>query len=108
MHKQTLLIKNARIVNEGTIFEGDVLIEDQIIKEISSSISVKNSNVTVIDAENNYLIPRVYRNSRKIWLFYTLGTYFSIDLKMKLNSSSGGVSVNILAICFLSNQPQRF
>ena len=34
MHKQTLLIKNARIVNEGTIFEGDVLIEDQIIKEI--------------------------------------------------------------------------
>ena len=51
MHKQTLLIKNARIVNEGTIFEGDVLIEDQIIKEISSSISVKNSNVTVIDAE---------------------------------------------------------
>ena len=59
MHKQTLLIKNARIVNEGTIFEGDVLIEDQIIKEISSSISVKNSNVTVIDAENNYLIPGV-------------------------------------------------
>ena len=59
MHKKTLLIKNARIVNEGTIFEGDVLIEDQIIKEISSSISVKNSNVTVIDAENNYLIPGV-------------------------------------------------
>jgi len=59
MHKQTLLIKNARIVNEGTIFEGDVLIEDQIIKEISSSISVKNSNVTLIDAENNYLIPGV-------------------------------------------------
>ena len=59
MHKQTLLIKNARIVNEGTIFEGDVLIENQIIKEISSSISVKNSNVTLIDAENNYLIPGV-------------------------------------------------
>ncbi|MDB4094253.1 dihydroorotase [Flavobacteriaceae bacterium] len=59
MHKKTLLIKNARIVNEGTIFEGDVLIEDQIIKEISSSISVKSSNVTVIDAENNYLIPGV-------------------------------------------------
>ncbi|MDC1470086.1 hypothetical protein N8341_02635, partial [Flavobacteriaceae bacterium] len=34
-------------------------IEDQIIKEISSSISVKNSNVTLIDAENNYLIPGV-------------------------------------------------
>ncbi len=59
MHKKTTLIKNARIVNEGKIFEGDVLIEDQYIKEISSSISVKNSNVTIIDAENNFLIPGV-------------------------------------------------
>ena len=59
MHKKTTLIKNARIVNEGKIFEGDVLIEDQYIKEISSSISVKNSNFTIIDAENNFLIPGV-------------------------------------------------
>jgi len=59
MNKKSILIKNARIVNEGTIFEGDVLIEDQYIKEIASSISVKNSNVTVIDAENNYLMPGV-------------------------------------------------
>ena len=59
MHKKSILIKNARVVNEGKIFEGDVLIEDQYIKEIASSISVKNSNVTVIDAENNYLIPGV-------------------------------------------------
>ena len=59
MHKKSILIKNARIVNEGTIFEGDVLIEDQYIKEIASSISVKNSDITVIGAENNYLIPGV-------------------------------------------------
>ena len=59
MNKKSILIKNARIVNEGKIFEGDVLIEDQYIKEIASSISVKNSNVTVIDAENNYLMPGV-------------------------------------------------
>ncbi|MDG1374113.1 MAG: dihydroorotase [Flavobacteriaceae bacterium] len=59
MYNKSILIKNARIVNEGTIFEGDVLIEDQYIKEIASSISVKNSEVTVIDAENNYLIPGV-------------------------------------------------
>ena len=32
--KQQTLIKNARIVNEGKIFEGDLLIEDNIIKEI--------------------------------------------------------------------------
>ena len=59
MHKKSILIKNARIVNEGTTFLGDVLIEDKYIKEIASSISVKNSNITVIDAENNYLLPGV-------------------------------------------------
>ena len=59
MHIKSILIKNARIVNEGTIVLGDVLIEDQYIKEIASSISVKNSNVTVIDAENNFLLPGV-------------------------------------------------
>ena len=59
MYKKSILIKNARIVNEGTIFEGDVLIEGQYIKEIANSISVKNSDIKVIDAENNYLIPGV-------------------------------------------------
>ncbi|MCG2610099.1 dihydroorotase [Flavobacterium sp. SM15] len=52
------LIKNAKIVNEGTIFEGDVLIENEIIKEIAESISVK-PNFTVVDAEGSYLIPGV-------------------------------------------------
>lgn len=51
------LIKNARIVNEGSISEGDVYIEDGIIKEINSSISLKSSNVSVIDAEGKYLLP---------------------------------------------------
>ena len=53
----TVLIKNARIVNEGKIFEGDVLIEGEFIKEIAESISHKSSNCKVIDAEGNYLIP---------------------------------------------------
>lgn len=53
----TVLIKNARIVNEGKIFEGDVLIEGEFIKEIAQSISHKSSNCKVIDAEGNYLIP---------------------------------------------------
>lgn len=51
------LIKNAKIVNEGQIFEGDVLIENEYIKEISEKISLKSSNCTIIDAEGNYLIP---------------------------------------------------
>lgn len=55
----TVLIKNAKIVNEGLIIEGDVLIEGEFIKEIASSISHKSSDCKVIDAEGNYLIPGV-------------------------------------------------
>lgn len=52
-----ILIKNARIVNEGTIFEGDLYIEDKIIKEIAESISPKSPDVKIIDAEGSFLIP---------------------------------------------------
>jgi dihydroorotase len=52
-----VLIKNAKIVNEGTIFEGDLLIENDLIVEISESISAKTSDCIIIDAEGNYLMP---------------------------------------------------
>ena len=51
------IIKNANIVNEGKIFEGDILIENKIITKIASSISAKNH--IVIDAEESYLMPGV-------------------------------------------------
>lgn len=51
-----ILIKNAKIVNEGIIFEGDLLIEGEFIVEIADSISAK-PDYKVIDAEGNYLIP---------------------------------------------------
>lgn len=54
---KTILIKNAKIVNEGTIFEGDVLIENEFIVEIGQNISPKSSDCKIIDAEGNYLIP---------------------------------------------------
>ena len=54
-----VLIKNAKIVNEGSIFEGDVFIEDGIISEIASSISAKSPNLKIIDAEGTYLMPGV-------------------------------------------------
>ena len=53
----TTLIKNAKIVNEGVVFEGDVLIENEYIVEIAASISPKSPNCKIIDAEGNYLIP---------------------------------------------------
>ena len=55
----TTLIRNAKIVNEGVIFEGDVLIEGNIILEIASQISPKKSSTKIIDAEGNYLIPGI-------------------------------------------------
>jgi dihydroorotase len=50
------LIKNAKIVNENTTFLGDVLIENEIIKEISSAIKA-TENTQLIDAKGAYLIP---------------------------------------------------
>lgn len=55
----TTLIRNAKIVNEGVIFEGDVLIEGKLIVEIASQISAKSSSTKIIDAEGNYLIPGI-------------------------------------------------
>lgn len=51
-----ILIKNAKIVNEGKIVEGDVLVDGEFIVEIADSISAK-PDFKVIDAEGNYLIP---------------------------------------------------
>ena len=52
-----VLIKNAKIVNEGRIFEGDVLIEDDLIVEIAERISAKSADCKIVDAEGNYLMP---------------------------------------------------
>lgn len=52
-----LLIKNAKIVNEGSILEGDVLIEGEFIVEIGESISPKSPDTDVMQAEGKYLFP---------------------------------------------------
>ena len=52
----TTLIKNAKIVNENTVFHGDLLIENNIIKEISENISA-SENSKVIDANGSFLLP---------------------------------------------------
>ncbi len=57
-----ILIKNAKIVNEGTITEGDVYIEGKFIKEIAESISAKSPDVKIIDAEGSFLIPGAIDN----------------------------------------------
>jgi len=53
---ETLLIKNARMVNEGAITTGDLLIRDGRITRIESSISAP-AQCVVLDAAGAYLLP---------------------------------------------------
>jgi len=52
-----ILIKNARIVNEGSIYKSDVLIKNQKIIEVSSEITIDADKV--INAEGLYLLPGI-------------------------------------------------
>ena len=51
-----LLILNSNIVNEGKIFQSDVLIEDQVIQRIEPDLSGLKAD-KVIDAQGRYLLP---------------------------------------------------
>ena len=53
----TILIRNARLVNEGTIRETDVYCKDGFIEQIGSGLNQPAD--TVIDADGNYLLPGV-------------------------------------------------
>jgi len=61
--QQSYHIINARIINEGEIFEGSVLVQDQKIKKISRKEELFKEKLPdkcqVIDAYGNYLIPGV-------------------------------------------------
>ena len=52
----TLLLKNANLVNEGTIIEVDILIKGDRIEQIGAGFSVSNS-AKIIDMQGDYLIP---------------------------------------------------
>nr|WP_288934038.1 dihydroorotase [uncultured Allomuricauda sp.] len=52
-----ILLKNAKIVNENSIFESDVLVEGDFIARIDTDIS--DSNAKVIDLEGDLLLPGI-------------------------------------------------
>lgn len=54
-----ILIKNARLVNEGQILQRDVLIEGEIIKKIEDQISEIPDGVKIIDGSGKFLLPGV-------------------------------------------------
>jgi dihydroorotase len=59
MKEHKVLIKNARIVNEGSIVNGDILIENEYIKTIADNIALRSNEVKVIDAHRNYVLPGI-------------------------------------------------
>ncbi len=58
MKTTTLLIKNAKIVNEGRIFNSDILIENELIIQIAPNITPPKT-VRTVDAQNNFVLPGV-------------------------------------------------
>jgi len=52
----TTLIKNAQIVNEGVIFQGDLLIEGDFISKIGSDLKAP-AHAKIVDAKGKYLLP---------------------------------------------------
>ncbi len=57
--KFNTLIKNANLVNEGSVSVSDVLIEGEMIKEISEHIEDFPQNTNIINAKGKFLIPGV-------------------------------------------------
>ena len=55
---KTSLFKEARLINRGKIFEGDLLVKGHRIERIDSSINVEGS-VTEIPVSGRYLIPGI-------------------------------------------------
>ena len=53
------LIKNARLINEGSISEGDILLENGRIARIDSTLTPQDATVQVIDAAGCYVLPGV-------------------------------------------------
>jgi len=56
---KSYLIKNANIVNEGTVSQQDVLINRGRIERIDQLISPRNNEIKIIDANGQYLLPGV-------------------------------------------------
>lgn len=54
-----LLLKNAQVVNEGSIEAKDLYIENDIIVEIAESIDKSGEDIEIIDAKGKHLLPGI-------------------------------------------------
>jgi len=55
---KSYLIKNATIVNENSVFKGDVFIENEMISKIGEQLNPKE-DTQIIDAKGSYLLPGI-------------------------------------------------
>jgi len=89
-----ILIRNARIVNEGVTFKGDVLIEGELIRKVSKEpLDEKNlpqEHLKIIDAEGLYLLPGVIDDQVH---FRDPGLTYKADLHTESRAAvAGGVT----------------
>ena len=76
--RNSYLIKNVNIVpmsSDTILFDKMVLIEDGVITEISSDISVEQQ--TIIDGKDQYLMPGLIDMHVHVWDEYELGLYLA-------------------------------
>lgn len=52
-----ILIKNARVVNEGKTFSCDLLLQDGLIAKMDDNLSQPDPQTRLIDAQDHYLLP---------------------------------------------------
>lgn len=57
--KRKILIKNARLVNEGQTIECDLFIEGGRIAKIAPNLSQRDSETQIIDAAGSYVLPGI-------------------------------------------------
>lgn len=55
---ERILIKNGKLINEGIIFDSDLLIENGLIQKVDSNISASLAN-KIIEADGKYVMPGV-------------------------------------------------
>ena len=96
----SLVIKNARIVNEGKIIEGDLAIKDGLIDQVGGQIEVKEANE--LDANGKYLLPGVIDDQVH---FRQPGLTHKADIRTESKAAAAGGVTSFMERCPIQNQP---
>ena len=85
-----IILKNANIVNEGEIFKGCVVIENEFIKEVVRGEIHKDSGARIIDLTGKYLLPGIIDDQVH---FREPGLTYKADIESESRAAvAGGVT----------------